>query len=210
MTTRTYALIMTTLSIIGLVAMLVAMAALENDRKARADQMSIAMQNPDEGLPKMGNVTDFELENQSGSMVKLANMKDKVWVVDFIFTSCSGVCPTMSRNMSMLQKQFLEVDDVHFVSITVDPERDTPEVLEGYAAKYEAKLEQWDFLTGTEEDIKKLSTEGFFIGSGDEMINHSDKFVLVDREGILRGFYTGTEPDEVTRIAEDIQILLNE
>jgi protein SCO1 len=210
MTTRTYALIMTTLSIIGLVAMLVAMAALENDRKMRADQMSIEMQNPDEGLPKMGNVTDFELENQSGAMIKLANMKDKVWVVDFIFTSCAGICPIMSRNMSVLQKQFHDVDDVHFVSITVDPERDSPEVLEGYAKKYEANLQQWDFLTGTEEDIKKLSTEGFFIGSGDEMTNHSDKFVLVDREGNLRGFYTGTETEEVTRLAQDMQILLNE
>ena len=207
MTTRTYALVMTVLSFIGLIAMLLAMSAIEQQRQARADQLSIEFTAEQDGLPIMGRVTDFQLQDQSGATMKLADMDDKVWVVDFIFTSCAGVCLKMSRSMSGLQRDFAGIEEVHFVSITVDPERDSPEVLATYAKKYEANHDQWHFLTGSIEDIKKLSIEGFLMGFGDEMINHSSRFILVDREGNLRGFYTGTEPEEVDRLRTDIETL---
>jgi protein SCO1/2 len=207
MTTRTYALVMTTLSFIGLVTMLVAMSAMRQEREVNAEQILGEFVMEQDGLPILGNVTDFQLQDQSGAMMSLADMEGKVWVVDFIFTSCAGVCPKMSRSMATLQRDFEAMEDVHFVSITVDPERDSPEVLTTYAAKYEANHDQWHFLTGSKADIKKLSTEGFFIGFGDEMINHSSKFTLVDRQGNLRGFYTGTEPEEVDRLRTDIETL---
>lgn len=207
MTTRTYALVMTVLSVIGLVAMLFAMSAIEKDRQAVAERKSAEFTAQQEILPVIGHVTDFQLQDQSGAMMKLADMDNKVWVVDFIFTSCPGVCPKMSRSMSTLQSDFADVDDVHFVSITVDPKRDSPEVLAAYAEKYDANHVRWHFLTGSEADIKKLSTEGFMIGFGDEMINHSSKFTLVDRKGNLRGFYTGTEPEEIDRLRADINTL---
>ena len=209
MSTRTYALVMTTLCFIGLVAMLIAMSAIEQESQVEAEQVFTMDTVPEEdGLPLYGNVTDFALQTQSGAMMKLADMKDKIWVVDFIFTSCAGVCPKMTRNMALLQTDFADMEDVHFVSITVDPERDSPEVLATYAKKYEANLERWHFLTGSEEDILTLSREGFMIGSGDEMIIHSPKFVLVDQDGVLRGFYTGDEPAEMDRLRVDIATLL--
>ena len=80
-------------------------------------------------------------------------------------------------------------------------------MLEAYGKKHDANFDQWSFLTGTEDDIKTLSVEGFFIGSGDDMVNHSSKFVLVDRDGNLRGYYTGTDSEEVQRLTADIEIL---
>jgi protein SCO1/2 len=161
----------------------------------------------EDGMPIYGEVVDFELTNQFGSPMNRADMDGSIWVVDFIFTSCPGVCPQMSLSMVTLQEYFKDVENVRFLSVSVDPDQDTPEVLEAYGKKHDANFDQWSFLTGTEDDIQTLSVDGFFIGSGDELINHSSKFVLVDREGNLRGYYTGTDSEEVQRLAADIEIL---
>lgn len=207
MTTRTYAFVMTVLTCIGLVAMLVAMSALENEKERIAEQSDVELVPLEDGMPIYGEVTEFELTNQFGNLMNRADMDDSIWVVDFIFTSCAGVCPQMSKSMGILQESFKGVEDVRFLSVSVDPERDSPEVLEAYGKKHDANFDQWSFLTGTEDDIKTLSVEGFFIGSGDDMVNHSSKFVLVDRDGNLRGYYTGTDSEEVQRLTADIEIL---
>ncbi|MFP6583034.1 MAG: SCO family protein [Candidatus Hydrogenedentota bacterium] len=209
MTTRTYATVMTGLSFIGLVAILVAMSLVENQRATSAQQVSAQSLNGD-GLDVYGHVTDFAMENQSGNAVTLEAMQGKIWVADFIFTSCTGICPIMSKNMGILQEAFVDVPDVQLVSISVDPDTDTHEVLTKYGERFDANPEQWQFLRGDMDAVLELAREGMFIGSGDEPVNHSSKFVLVDGNGDLRGFYTGTESEEITRLVGDINTLLSE
>lgn len=210
MNSRTYALVMTTLSFVGLIVMLLAMSAIEHKRNTRAAQMAAGPYSDQERLPVLKQVIDFALTNQAGEEISRADMAGKIWVANFIFTSCPTICPNMTRGMASLQADFAVAEDVHFVSITVDPKRDTPEVLTDYAKQYDANLDRWDFLTGTKEAIQTLSVEGFMIGSGDEMINHSPKFALVDRNGNLRGYYTGTEIEELNRLRFDIEYLRGE
>lgn len=200
---------MTGLSFIGLVAMLVAMSAIENKRSKQSQHVSAEMMTQD-GLDVYGHVTDFELENQDGLSVTLEAMQGKIWIADFIFTSCAGICPTMSKNMHTIQEAFKDVPEVQLVSISVDPTTDTQEELTRYAERFEANTDQWQFLRGETEDILKLAREGMLIGSGDEPVNHSPKFVLVDRQGNLRGFYTGTETEEIDELVGDIHTLLSE
>lgn len=209
MTTRTYATVMTSLSFIGLVAILVAMSMVENQRATSAQQVSAQSLN-DDGLDVYGHVTDFAMENQAGNTVTLEAMQGKIWVADFIFTSCPGICPAMSKNMSVLQQAFVDVPDVQLVSISVDPETDTSEVLAKYGERFDANPEQWQFLRGDADAVLELAREGMLIGSGDEPINHSSKFVLVDGNGDLRGFYTGTESEDISQLIADIHTLLSE
>jgi protein SCO1 len=207
MTTRTYAIIMTSLSFIGIVTVLVAMSLIESQRAYKAQQASAQTIGTD-GLDVYGHVTDFALENQDGVSVTLEAMKGKVWVADFIFTSCAGICPVMSKNMAALQDAFTEFPDVQLVSISVDPETDTQEELRKYGERFGSNPEQWSFLRGETEDILALAREGMLIGSGDEPVNHSSKFILIDAGGNLRGFYTGTETEDINRLIGDIHTLI--
>jgi len=158
----------------------------------------------------LGCITDFSLTNQSGKETKLSDLKGSIWVADFIFTSCESICPDMTTNMAKVQRAFPDTPNVRFVSISVDPERDTPEVLTAFGERFGADPQRWDFLTGDKEYIKEISYQGFLIGSGDVMTNHSNKFILVDREGDIRGFYTGTDETDVARLTIDIRTLLDD
>lgn len=127
-----------------------------------------------------------------------------------MFTSCAGTCPVLTKNMAELQESFADRGELHFVSVTVDPETDTPEVLERYASKYSADTSRWHFLTGSLEDIHELAVKGFKVGSVDEPIFHSNRFILVDEDGSIRGYYTGTENLEMLRLRGDIDSVLEE
>jgi len=159
-------------------------------------------------------VPPFQLVNQNGQLFGSAQLNGKIWIADFIFTSCRGPCPLISTRMSELQKP-LEKTDVHLVSFSVDPETDTPEVLRGYAEKLHAEPKRWDFLTGPKPTIYKLSHDGFKLaisdGSDAEGIPvHSTRMVLVDRHGQIRGYYEGTEADAMTKLLADTNHLLRE
>jgi protein SCO1/2 len=167
-----------------------------------------------EPLPVITSVPDFSLVDRSGETVSRATLEGSVWVADFIFTSCGGACPTMTGQMSALQETLPE--DVRLVSFTVDPATDTPMVLASYADRYEAKEGRWFFLTGAKEDIYTLAREGFLLtvddtlGTEVEPIAHSTRFALIDREGQIRAYYDGTDPEEVARIDLDARLLLVE
>lgn len=167
-------------------------------------------------LPIYGAVPEFSLVAEDGRAVTRSDWFGKVAVVDFIFTYCAGTCPIMSTQMSKLQSVFAGSDAVRFVSITVDPERDTPEVLQEYAKQYDAKLHQWMFLTGEKSVIYQLSRNGFRLGvaeeegSEEEPIIHSLKFVLLDRQSRIRGYYDGTEDESVQQLIVDMRTLLDE
>ncbi len=161
-------------------------------------------------LPVLGKVSDFSLINSRSEEVTLHNLKDKVWIVDFIFTTCAGPCPIMSNQMASLHRSYKREDNVRFVSITVDPEYDSPPVMAEYAARYGADTDHWYFLTGVRENIHALAVGGFKIGSIEEPVFHSTKIVLVDKQARIRGYYEGTDENEVVVLFRDIASLLRE
>jgi protein SCO1/2 len=163
-------------------------------------------------LTKFYPVPDFSLIDQTGSSVTLADLKGKVWVADFIFTNCGGTCPMMTDKMRLLQQKLPA--EVRMVSITVDPDRDTPKALAAYAAEHGATRDRWLFLTGDKQSLYDLCVKGFKLpldasgGTQVEPIAHSTRFVLVDQQGEIRGYYTGTEEEDLTRLTSESKSLL--
>ena len=160
-------------------------------------------------LAAQQQLPDFSLTDQRGAPFALSNLHDKVWVADFIFTSCATICPPMTVQMASLQDEFAG-EDVHFVSFSVDPERDTPTVLRRYADNYGADSSRWSFLTGKKEAIYQLAHEGFNLATGHRgsEILHSTRFVLVDRNQQLRGYYESRSPGSLQQLRKDIRTLL--
>jgi len=161
-----------------------------------------------------GTVPSFQFVNQNGQSFGSAQLAGRIWIADFIYTTCPGPCPMISTRMSELQKP-LEKTNVHLVSFSVDPEKDTPQVLRGYADKLQADPNRWDFLTGPKSAIYKLSHDGFKLavsdGSDAQGIPvHSTRMVLVDRHGEIRGFYEATAADAVTKLLADTNHLLRD
>jgi protein SCO1 len=162
--------------------------------------------------PSYQDVTDFTLIEASGKTVKLADLRGKVWVASFIFTSCAGSCPIMTHHLAKSQADLPVRDDFKLVSISVDPERDTPAVLMQYAAKNGADRSRWLFLTGDKAQIHRLSRQTFKLAVDDSgtTVDHSSKFVLVDRNGVIRGYYSGLELDSVRQLVRDVTRVLAE
>ncbi|MBI5396799.1 MAG: SCO family protein [Verrucomicrobia bacterium] len=171
-------------------------------------------------LPVMGAVPDFFLTERSGRALTLADLRGRVWVADFIFTYCAGPCPLMSQQMAGLQGALAQQPDVTLVTLTVDPERDTPEVLRDYARRYGASETRWLFLTGEKTAVRSLARDGFKLGATDNPpgqrqadegeILHSTSFALVDRAGRIRGYYDGTGPAAREKLVRDVRALLRE
>jgi protein SCO1/2 len=169
--------------------------------------------------PVLGQVSDFSLTERDGRTVNKRDLEGRVWIADFFFTSCAGVCPMMSSAMSRLQERLADMEGVTLVSISVDPERDTPERLRRYADRYEADPARWWFLTGDKADIYRLSRESFRLSveenTGDssdqtEDVLHSSKFVLLDQEGRIRGYYEGDVPEALDALVADVRFLAND
>jgi protein SCO1/2 len=158
-----------------------------------------------------GSVPEFSLINQDGKTFGSADLRGKIWIADFIYTTCPGPCPMISSRMSEVQEP-LKNTDVHLVSFSVDPAKDTPQVLRGYAEKLQAEPGRWDFLTGPQSTIYNLSRNGFKLAVGDEkgVPIHSTRMILVDRHGEIRGYYDAAEADAVTKLVADTTHLLRE
>ena len=162
-------------------------------------------------LPTFWSVQDFRLLNQEGTDVSLNDFKGKIWIADFVFTTCGSICPLMTKNMASLQRSYLLEKDVMFASISVNPEFDTPEVLKTFAEKWAVNNNKsWHFLTGQREDIQALAVSSFKLGDMKEPVFHSDKFILVDEKGVIRGFYSGTQKKDVEKLFFDTAALLKE
>jgi protein SCO1 len=163
-------------------------------------------------IPDYSAAPDFSLTERSQRTVTRKDLDGQVWVADFIFTHCAGICPTMSANMQKLQA--LLPKEVRLVSFSVDPYNDTPQVLTEYANRYNADAERWLFLTGDAEAMQKLSVGGFKLaldptgGTEAEPITHSSRFVLVDRQGHIRGYYGMEEVDALDRLVTDVKRLI--
>lgn len=168
----------------------------------------------EEPLPQMMPLGSFSLIDQHGRGFGSSDLRGKVYVADFIFTSCPDICPVLSTKMANLHRRVRD-DGVRFVSVTVDPEQDTPERLRTYAAQYRADA-RWLFLTGPPDEVR-AAIEGSFrvpVGVRTPMaagydILHFPRFMLVDGQGILRGLYE-TDADGLSQLEKDIGRLLKE
>ena len=159
----------------------------------------------EQALPKIAPAPDFALTSQDGAPVKLADYRGKVVAVTFIFTLCADTCPVLTPMMSFVQDQLGNDfgEKIRFVSITVDPERDTPEVLKDYAQAFGANLSGWAFLTGTPDAIRDLTRRyGIFASkTASGSIDHTFLTSIIDQRGIMRVQYLGVrfDPDEFRR-----------
>lgn len=164
-------------------------------------------------LPRLGAAPAFTLVSESGTAVTTADYAGTVWIADFIFTRCGGSCPILSSRMLALSKKTADVPAIRYVSFGVDPEYDTPEVLAAYARDLGADLSRWTFLHGERPVIRSLIKDGFRLAIEDgpadsvEPILHSTRFVLVDGEGTIRGYYDGMEQPPVDVLEKDARAL---
>lgn len=165
-------------------------------------------------LPKLFRVPNATLIADTGKPVNLAQMQGKVTVYDFIFTNCAGTCPIMTSTMRRVTKKFAPDADVQFVSISVDPRRDTPTAMKNYAARVRNDP-RWMFLTGDEKTIVDLSINGFKLaaaadGQTNESVLHSSKFAIADKHGVIRDYYGATSDDAVEHVTRSVHDLLRE
>ena len=184
-----------------------------------ADLFRFARQPPVPALQQLGTLPAFDLTERRQVPLRLDDLRGKVWVADFMYTSCLEICPLQSAEMARLQAAFADYSDLRLVSFSVDPERDTPVVLSAYAEKFQADPKRWLFATGEPDAIARLAQEGFRLSaasyvSGDEgqddTFIHSNRFVLVDRQGRIRGYYRSTDPDDLVRLRRDLTVLLQQ
>ncbi len=155
------------------------------------------------------NVPDFSLINQQGQPLGLSDLEGKIWVADFIFTHCPTICPVMTQEMVNLQSEF-DTEPVYFVSFTVDPERDTSEVLSRYAMQYGVDEKRWHFLTGEKDQIYQLANEGFKLAAAKHGggFPHSTKFVLVTTDGNIHDYYDSRSKPDMKQLRTDVKALL--
>jgi protein SCO1/2 len=162
--------------------------------------------------PILGEVPDFALTNRDGRTIHRADLAGHPWLADFVFTRCAASCPMMTLRMARLNRDLPADLPVRLVSFTVDPDYDTPEVLERYAKSFKAP-DRWLFLTGGREEMHRLSKEGFKLaidaggGPQDEPILHSTRFVLVDGEAKIRGYYEAFDEESMKKLRRDLERL---
>ena len=164
-------------------------------------------------LPRLAVVPPFDVVSEQGTTVTRASYAGKVWIADFIFTSCGGICPVMTSRMKALAAELTDEPNVRFVSFSVDPERDTVEALARYAKETGADPTRWSFLRTDRERIRALVREGFKLPVEDadpkaaEPILHSSRFVLVDAEGTIRGWYDSEDAGKRNLLVRDARRL---
>jgi protein SCO1/2 len=161
-------------------------------------------------LPVLAQLPDFRLMERAGHELGLNDLNGKVWIANFIFTRCPGPCPRMNSRMASLQHELRNEESLRLVSISVDPEFDTCAVLAKYAAQYQAEQDRWYFLTGDKAAIHLLAKSGFLVGGVDDVTLHTTRFILVDRHGRVRGYYSSSDEEELRKLKDDARLLLRE
>lgn len=160
-------------------------------------------------------IPDFDLLNQDNIRVSKSSLNNTVYVFDFFFTRCGSICPKMTHQLTRVQEHFKLSKDFKIVSCSVDPEYDNTTVLKSYAKMFNSNLNVWSFVTGNKSVIYDLAISGFFLNAvenidSDEPFVHSDKLILVDNNHHIRGYYDGTNPEDVDKLIVEIGILLYE
>jgi len=168
-------------------------------------------------LGDYGRTPEFDLIRQDGQSFKHTDLLGNLWVGNFIFTSCGSTCPIMTRQMQVVAESVDPSYGVEFVSFSVDPERDTPEVFTTYAQEYGIDMPNWHFLTGEKQALRDLVLRGFHLSvqdasredilAGAESVIHSTRFVVVDEVGVIRGYYDGTDDEALQKLMDDLVVL---
>ena len=160
--------------------------------------------NPGSQLPIYDSVPEFQATDSHGKLFTRKDMAGKVWVVDFIYTSCPAECPLMSSKMKHVAADLKGENDVRILSVSVDPAHDTPPVLQNFANRYGGGNEQWRFITATPETVHLLAFETFHVGDVIGKLEHSTKFALVDKLGRIRGYYSSLNGDDLKTMLRDV------
>ena len=158
-------------------------------------------------LEIFGDVPHFDLTAQSGQAFDSSVLAGKIWVADFIYTTCPGPCPRMTSQMHQVQQAVSKLGDIRLVSFTVDPAQDTPKVLAAYAQVHGASSATWYFLTGPVPTLQMLDRDAFKLGNIDGTLQHSTRFVLVDRQGRIRGYYDTSDASSIPQVIADVKAL---
>ncbi|WP_298320387.1 SCO family protein [uncultured Aquimarina sp.] len=163
---------------------------------------------------KNHTVADFELINQNGETITQDHYKDKIYVVDFFFTSCPTICPIMTTNMVEIQNEFLENYEIMFLSLSVTPDIDSVAILRKYATEKGVIDSKWNITTGNKKHIYELARKSYFavVEQGDGGLQdfiHTPNFILVDKKKQIRGIYDGTNNKEIERLIHELHILTN-
>lgn len=161
-------------------------------------------------LPVVGQVSNFQLTDQHGRPFDSSLLSGRIWVADFIFTTCPGPCPMMSERMRQVQTGTADLPDVRLISFTVDPAHDTPPVLAAYAKHFLAEPERWFFLTGAQDRLNDLGLHSFHLNPVDGSLDHSTRFALVDRQGRIRAYYSFSDNGFIKQLLTDIRTVERE
>ena len=164
---------------------------------------------------KYHTIADFSFINQNGKTITQKDYEGKIYVADFFFTTCGSICPKMSTNLSEIQTAFAHNPEVKLLSHTVFPETDSVPVLKAYAKKYKVDASKWNLVTGDKKEIYTMARKSYLavkLGKPSELYDmvHTENFVLVDTKRRVRGFYDGTNKEDMKRLIEDITFLSNE
>ena len=165
-------------------------------------------------INKNHTVSDFNLTNQNGDVITSKDYENKIYIVDFFFTSCLSICPIMTNNMLKIQEEFIGNSQVMLLSLSVTPEIDNVEILKTYAEEKGVNDSKWNITTGSKKHIYELARKSYFavVEQGDGGLQdfiHTPNFILIDTKKQIRGIYDGTDENEIFRIIDDIKVLAN-
>ncbi|MBD3166214.1 hypothetical protein GF324_06430 [bacterium] len=193
-------------SFAAMVMAVIAVFALQMVKRAQiADQ-----QKPTMRLPAMGEVPAYKFTDQFGESFGTADYKGRVSIHSFQFSHCEGVCPVMSGHLVNVWQQYRDDDGWQIVTVSVDPKRDTPDVLRDYIDQFPIPQERWHYLRGPINEVVELSEKGFYLPAENLPMGHSAKFVLVDRTGKIRGYFNSQDLEGPQLLKEALGVLLNE
>ncbi len=191
------------ITIVALAVVIAALALWRGYIESKANRSAPQAPQPTESGIILGTAPAFNLIERSERHVRTEDLKGQIWIADFIFTRCLGPCPRMTAAMARLQETLKHVPDVVLVSFTVDPEHDRPDVLREYAQTHGFDPQRWLFLTGTIQQMEDVQVKGFKMGMVGESIHHSDRFVLIDRDGGIRGYFDVNEAGQIEKLAAE-------
>ena len=164
-------------------------------------------------------IQDFEFVNQNNVLIHSKDIEGNIWIVEYFFATCPSICPIMNEQMQRVQEAYRNDDQIKILSFTVDPENDSVAALKQYADDHQAIDQKWHFFTGDKKALYQLARQSFFLLKPAETANvgdaggdfiHTNNFVLIDTQKRIRGYYDGTNPQEVDELISDIQILKSE
>lgn len=162
-------------------------------------------------IRKYHTVKDFKLLSHTGDTITQQWLKDKIYVVDFFFTTCQTICPVMTKNMGKLQEELMQNQEVLLLSHTVTPEIDTLAQLQRYAKEKKVNPNKWRLVTGTKKELYDLARKSYFVAKENplypEALIHTENFTLIDKKGRIRGYYDGTDEKAMQQLLADIEIL---